>query len=480
MTPRHFAKSSRRPGRGLALLLTSVSLSAGLALGQTPSTVPMVPMLPAPGLPATALAAPTDGPGAAKAGPNDNAAAASTKTENAKTAAANDSAPATLPKAELPKAELPKAELPKAELPKAELPKAELPKAEAPSRPIHDPHVKKAQCCGGLLGPLLSGGSGGCANGSCGSGGCANGQCVPGRKACAWCNDDTAWGRFVGGVYTCICCPDPCYEPRWLDEANAAFFQDGARPVTQTRIRYDAAINYRFPDTAEFLWAKKGGKGPPKAEDNVDIDELTLYQETAAGNFSFFVEMPYRLVDPAVNEFHAGFADINLGTKSLLLDCELLQMAFQFRTYIPSGNFRRGLGTGHVSLEPSLLTTIKLTPTTYLQTQLAEWIPLGGDPDGEGAALRYCFSFDQVLWRAHNDGCMLIGTFEMNGVTFQEGQFTRPDGTVEGASGHNIFLIGPGIRFSMCHKLDLGIGAGFSLCDHGPEQLYRVEFRYRF
>jgi hypothetical protein len=352
---------------------------------------------------------------------------------------------------------------------------AKKPAADA-DRTIHDPNVKQAQCCGGLLAPLF--------NGSGGSS-CSDGKCVPGRKNCAWCGSDTLCGRIIGGIYDCICCPDQCYEPRWIDEANAAFFQDYARPVTTTRIRYDAWLNYHRPDTAEYFWAKTGGgKGPTNAESVVDLHELSFYQEVAAGNFSFFVEMPYRQVGPWDNEDAAGFADLNLGTKTLLLDCELLMIAFQFRTYVPSGNFTRGLGTGHVSLEPSLLTTVKLAQFTYLQTQVAEWIPLGADDEHAGAAIHYHFAVNHAIWR-HNDQCALIGTLEFNGLTYQTGQFTEPDGTPPGgvlgsASGNSFLHFGPGLRLAMCNKLDIGLGVAFGLGDHGPDQLYRFEFRYRY
>src|SRR3982751_1419569 len=55
--------------------------------------------------------------------------------------------------------------------------------------------------------------------------GCAD--CVPGRtREC--CNEDCdAKGpgmRLLCGIHAAICCPDPCYEPRWVALANAALF----------------------------------------------------------------------------------------------------------------------------------------------------------------------------------------------------------------------------------------------------------------
>ena len=41
--------------------------------------------------------------------------------------------------------------------------------------------------------------------------------------------------EYEGGLYEALCCPDPCYEPRWLAVADAAFTCEAARPVTQQR-----------------------------------------------------------------------------------------------------------------------------------------------------------------------------------------------------------------------------------------------------
>src|SRR6266849_2460978 len=224
---------------------------------------------------------------------------------------------------------------------------------------------------------------------TCGSGhlggpvsdmGCAScgGNCVPGHEPCACCTADSFVGRFFCGLHDCICCPDPCYEPHWVAAADAAFFVDAARPVTQMRLRWDNQFNIPNPDRAEFIMARENvnqlepsgpctrhgvGKGPNCIASRIDVEDLSLYNEVASGNFSAFVEVPYREVDPTTAPIsaalgrdpccnHSGFADMNVGTKSLLLDCELAQVAFQFKTFIPVGNFTTGLGTGHVSLEP--------------------------------------------------------------------------------------------------------------------------------
>jgi hypothetical protein len=360
-----------------------------------------------------------------------------------------------------------------------------------------DAGVVQAGCasCGGgspvpsILPPGGGGGGGACA---CSDDSCASCQCKPGRSRNCFCGgcSDGACGRFFGGLTECLCCPDPCYEPVWVNTANAAFFQDTVRPRNTTRFRWDSGVNVVLPERAEFFWAKPGelgGKGPRRIENRVDYDELSLYQEIAAGKFAFFIETPYRAVDPDLNPHHANFGDLNLGTKSLLIDCELLQLAFQFRTFIPTGGAGNGIGTGHTSLEPSFLAALKLSQDTYLQAQLAEWI--------EGSILHYHFSLNHSWFK--RGPFQLIGTSEFNGWTFQDGAFadralavrdamgnlvvTNQNLFTHRASGESYITLGGGFRLVYCENFDIGFGTAFAITDdHWADQLYRTEVRFRY
>jgi hypothetical protein len=356
-----------------------------------------------------------------------------------------------------------------------------------------------ASCGGGLVGGP---GGGGCAScGGCGA------PCYPGREGCDCCADPkTPVGRLFYGIYECICCPDPCYEPRWNILGNAAFFADETRPVTGMRIRTDGVWNFPFPDKAEYFWARADGKGKmqrlPKdasgnivqvGERNLDYGALRLYTEGAIQRFSFFLEFNYLDTDPDVYPSASGFGDMLIGTKSLLLDCELLQFTFQFKTFIPTGNFTQGIGTGHTSLEPSLLFALKLMPSTFLQGQVAYLFPIGGDLDYQGSVVHYHLSLNQMLWHCGKD-IELVGTLEANGYNFLNGDYTIPTpgpfpnigavpATVRGRaeSVGNIFSIGPGVRLNICNKIDFGVGSAFAVTnDSIGDVSVRADFRWRF
>ncbi len=314
----------------------------------------------------------------------------------------------------------------------------------------------------------------GCADGSCESG------CFPGSNQCAPCVGHNPISRMFCAFHDCLCCPDPCYEPHWVAGANAALFVDGARPVTQTRFRWDAGFHLMLPDRGEYFWAQIGGKGPARPETGVNYHTLSLYQEAASEKFSAYVAMPYWSLNPEQNNGATGFGNLEIGTKAMFLDCELIQLSFQFATQIPTGSPSKGVSNGHVALEPSLLAAIKLYPDTYFQGQLSQWIPLGGSPGFQGGVLHYHFSLNHVFARPVAD-TQLIGSLETNGWSFQSGSYTDPLFGPVPANNYTYFTVGPSVRFVICDKVDIGFGAQFAVTgQHFADQLYRTELRWRF
>jgi hypothetical protein len=277
--------------------------------------------------------------------------------------------------------------------------------------------------------------------------------------------------------------------------ANAAFFVDQVKPITQIRIRGDFGQNYQFPDKAEYFWARENKKGPHlpgvfppgtlvPGEPNLNYGIGSLYFEGAVNRFSLFVNLQYVNVEPTLYPGASGFGDMQVGTKSLLLDCELIQFTYQFQVFIPTGNFTKGLGTSHVAFQPQLITAIKMAPTTYLQAQVFYWWPVGGDQNFQGPVWNWQLSLNQLLYHC---GCEksvdVIGTAELGGYDILGGAYTAPiTGLPLSAKDvGDIVNIGPGIRLVVCRKVDIGIGSQFAITkDRMASSVERVEFRWRF
>jgi hypothetical protein len=259
--------------------------------------------------------------------------------------------------------------------------------------------------------------------------------------------------------------------------ADAAYFVDAARPITQMRLRFDQMWNMNSPDRAEFFWAQQGKKGPNTVVRSIDVSEFRLLTEAAAGRAGIAVEIPYRRNERDFSS--SGFSDMNIATKAMLLDCPLIQITFGFKTFIATGAPNTGLSTGHVSLEPALIWAVRLTPSTYLQAYTGLWIPIQGTSGFQGNIFDYHFSLNQILWKPCND-LQLIGTLELNGWTILSGERTDPVLGVVGAHG-NLASAGPGLRLVICDKIDFGVGSAFSFTNqHWADEMVRAEFRWRF
>jgi hypothetical protein len=332
-----------------------------------------------------------------------------------------------------------------------------------------------------------SAGSGGCS--SCGD--CPGGRpCAAGGKKCEpfpeTCNP---MKRLVKLIYENVCCPDPCYQPKWEPIADSAFFVDGARPNNNTRFRWDYASHLAFPDSGEFFFARTDGKGKGptpllaglKGIPQINYNEFGLVSEIAAGRASVAIGVPYRSLDAQpLGGSAAGFSDMTITTKSLLVDSELFMTSLQFRTYIPTGNFSKGLGVGHVSLEPGLLFGLRLSTETYVEAMVLEWIPIAGDPDYAGAHLQYGLSLNHILWRPVKD-VQLIGTLEFNGYSFQDGLYTDPVLGPQKLSGQNTLSIGNGYRIFYCDRFDVGAAGNFGIVGKfiaRAEMRFEMRFRY--
>jgi hypothetical protein len=323
---------------------------------------------------------------------------------------------------------------------------------------------------------------------------------------------------MAGAMYEALCCPDPCYEGKWIPLADSAFYSDSIRPISQQKLRWDIGRNLVNPTRNAYMFAPN----PifPYQVKSLNYNDVYISTEIATGGFSILSDISYRTLSIDPSEGGGAFGDMMIGTKSLLFDTELIQIAMEFKTFLPTGNFTAGFGTGHVSLEPSLLVCLKLKEKTYLQGQISEWIPLGSTtpPVGTAGSLLHAhLSLNHVLHEVNPD-IPIIGTLEYSGYYFQAGGnqdvSTIPTGSIStssstnsstndfygsssssssssgttssipvtNSSGISYQYIGPGLRMFMGSHYDMGVGAQFALSGNNrfAEQLYRVEFRLRY
>jgi hypothetical protein len=263
---------------------------------------------------------------------------------------------------------------------------------------------------------------------------------------------------------------------------------DSALVGTQFRLRFDDTFNNRRPTRAEFLWAKAGpgpGRpGPPLLEPSVDYQEFTGYVEAALDRrCSAFLEVPFRLVNPTVDDNTAGLADINAGFKYALVSSPDLVATFQFRTYVPTGDADRGLGNHHVSLEPALLVWMPLADWLLTEAELRYWIPVGGT-DFAGDIIRYGLGVSCPLVRT--SGFQLSPVAEFVGWTVLGGQqsIVTPPAVlvgVEDAAGDTIVNAKLGVRVNVGDSTQFYGGYGRPLTgDRWYENTFRFEFRLFF
>jgi len=258
---------------------------------------------------------------------------------------------------------------------------------------------------------------------------------------------------------------------------------DSALPLSQFRLRYDAAYDFQRTTRSEFFWARSINPGVPRPETRVDYQEVSAYLEYApAQRLSLFIEGPYRFLNPQLNDNTSGFGDMNTGFKWAFLDECDWTATFQLRTYIPTGAASRGLGTHHVSLEPALLAQYRVSEKLRLEGELRYWVPIGGT-DFAGDVIRYGLG---VSYGQRNpDGFWLTPVVEFVGWTALGGKELVPLSptlfVVQGASGDTIVNGKLGVRFGFGSHADVYAGYGRALTGATwYTDTFRVEFRLLF
>jgi hypothetical protein len=265
--------------------------------------------------------------------------------------------------------------------------------------------------------------------------------------------------------------------------ATAPFEIDVSQPLGNFRFRTDAVYNLTKPDRSEYFWAMPG-RGPV-LEESVDYQEFRFLMETGSPSFSLGTEVPIRMLNPEINGNTAGVGDIQLIQKAVLLSGRRWQMTQLTRTTFNNGNARKGLGTGHVSIEPGMLFRYQYSELTFLHSELKLTFPIAGDPAYSGQALKWGIGISTVYYET--DTVALIPTLEFTNIWLLDGQYTPfPAGVPTDVDGDGIFNLAPGLRIACDTGGDLGVvEMGFSsvmaIGSNGwYDALLRLDLRFVF
>ena len=285
---------------------------------------------------------------------------------------------------------------------------------------------------------------------------------------------------------------------------------DSAIPVTQYRLRVDAANGDNRPDRADFFYPKCGcfralaAKGLPGGDPNapgpgsvagtnVNYQEITNYLEFAANRrLSGFVEIPVRYVNisfgDSTSQTNSGLSDINFGFKAAVLYNPGQVLTFQFRTYSPTGNAGLGLGRNNWNLEPALLYYQRLTSNMYFEGELRDFIPVASADDFAGNVLRYGGGLSYLVYNRPN--FRIAPVAEVVGWSVLSGKELAGDqGQVLNAAGNTIVNAKIGVRIGFgqmvqpgfLNRADVYVGYGRALTgDVWYKNIARAEFRLRF
>ena len=176
-----------------------------------------------------------------------------------------------------------------------------------------------------------------------------------------------------------------------------------------------------------------------------------------------------------------------VSSPSLLL---IQGFAAQLRVYTPTGQPELGLGTGHVSIEPSILYFRRYDENWTLQAELRDWIPISNSvtPTGEnfaGNVLRYGVGLGYDIWLCC-DECesrRITPVAEVVGWTILDGfgfDGNNPAAGPIDQSGVTIVNAKFGVRYTVNeHSLYAGYGVPVTNAVW-YDSVFRLEYRRAF
>jgi hypothetical protein len=309
-----------------------------------------------------------------------------------------------------------------------------------------------------------------------------------------WVNGEplVPWEEFHEGYHRFRDRPiSPTGEPGLGRErvATAPFEIDISQPFGNIVLRNDNAYHLTLPDRAEMFWARPG-RGPVLPERSVSYQDFRARWELGSEAMSLATDIPVRLLNPEVNGNTGGLSDIQLVQKTRMMDGKRWQITQLLRTVFNSGNVRKGLGTGHISMEPGVLCRYQYSDITYLHSQVKLMFPIAGDPVYSGPLFTWGLGLSHVWYET--DTTAYIPTLEFINTWVLDGQVTTfplgipGPGLVSDVDGDGIFNLAPGLRIVTDYGGDLGVvelglSSIFSVGSDGwYDALLRIEMRFVF
>jgi hypothetical protein len=266
--------------------------------------------------------------------------------------------------------------------------------------------------------------------------------------------------------------------------SSSVGYIDSAIPCDQFRLRLEAGIDANHPERADFFYSKNAPG--PAIDNHVNYEEEYSYLELAPLScLSIFIELPYRWLQPDVNPHQRGLSDLDFGFKYAFVNDEDTVLTFLWRTYAPTADGLRGLGTHNWNVEPELLYYQRLWDNLTVECELRGFIPVASADDFAGNVLRYGAGVSYLICDRPNFKATPV--VEIVGWTVLSGKEAIGTEAVS-ATGEEIVNAKFGVRFRFddgepgkLGNSDLYVGYGRALTGtFWYKNLFRVEYRLRF
>lgn len=245
----------------------------------------------------------------------------------------------------------------------------------------------------------------------------------------------------------------------------APFVLDTATSLPNSSVTLAASHGLGTPDRLEYFWASP--QIGPAAESRVDVLDTVIRTEIGNRKAMALASYTMRSLNPERNDNTTGFGDMMVGAKALIVDGKCTQIASIFQTYLKTGPADRGLGTGHMSLEPGVLFRQQLSEMTFFHAEAKYWIPIAGRAGFAGDVLRLGAGVS-TIWR-ESDSHALMPTLEFVTYNFLAGSKTDASGNTVRVNGNFAAEVLPGLRCAFGESAlgmhEFGVSAGAKLAD---------------